>query len=405
VRTRIAALLVLTLACNREPEKLVPPAATMPDPPLHSGPADPASNVDEDNLLNIAYGAALVSRTGESTLEASAVNAIDGMGATNWSSPPGDAHQTIVYSLGASSRVESVGMWTAAEHNIPDEVRFEASLDAKSWRTVHVLKPKGSEKANVTPVDARYLRITTRDANDRQVTAGSFQATGREIAAPHFQSLDGCWTINFERAQLTQRGARITGTIGDTVVDGGTDGRTARLMWTRGPAWGYAVATVSPDGRNLSAVTFHEEPRMQYIGQAWIGQKCVSPGARPLPESGDASTSLGMTRRRPRALFGLAFDPNDKLLPGPSAATLDELAQIRTPIRLVAYEFSYPTAEENKRRAAARLESLRAALTARGADLARIEFVASGSQRKDNEVAFAVERLLWSRIDLESSGT
>ncbi|HYH06260.1 MAG TPA: discoidin domain-containing protein [Thermoanaerobaculia bacterium] len=406
MRIRAAALVCLALACNRAPE---PPAtATVADPPLHAAPAPPSANVDDDNLLNIAYGAALVSRTAENTLEGSAVHGIDGIGPTNWASPPGDPNQTLVYSFAAPSRVEQLGIWTGTpEANVPDAVRFEASMDAKSWREVHVLVPTGSTTANVTPFEARYLRITTRDAKDYQATVGSFQAIGRELAPPSFPSLEGCWTINFEQARFTQRGARITGTIGDTLVDGGTDGRVARLMWKRGATWGYAVATVTPDGRNLSATTFHEEPRVQYVGAAWIGSRCEPSGAgRPeVDAQAERPESPTLDALKRHALFGLAFDPNDQLLIEPSAATLDELAALKTRFRLVAHEFAYATPEENKRRADARLASLRAALLARGVDLARIEFVASGSQRPDTEAAYAVERLLWSRIDLEFSGT
>ena len=32
------------------------------------------------------------------------------------------------------------------------------------------------------------------------------------------------------------------GGTGDVVIDGGIDGRVARLMWFRGPMWGYVVA-------------------------------------------------------------------------------------------------------------------------------------------------------------------
>lgn len=399
----VLACLVLAACGPAEPPPVQPTVARSAEEIPRAEPLGPDAEKDADNLLNVAYGASVVSRTGESTLETSAMHAIDGMSTTVWSSSPGDPNATLVYSLAAPSRIEKLGITTPnPQANLPDEVRFESSLDGTSWREQLVLRPKDSETVDVRPFDAQYLRVTTHDPKDYYAIVASFHALGRELEPPKLRSLEGCWTVNQQPARFTQQGARITGTIGDTHVEGGTDGRVAQLLWRRGAMWGYAAVTVAPDGRTLSATTFHEEPRASHVGAAWFGEKSACGAA-------SAATAAPPLRKH-WPLFGLAFDENDELSEAVNASTLDAVASFirKSPdktFRLVAHEFRHRDPEENRRRAAARLDAVREALRVRGVDPARVELRASGSSRPDTEVTFAVQRLLWSRIDLEFSGT
>jgi hypothetical protein len=341
-------------------------------------------------------------------LESSAVQGIDGMSHTRWTSPPYGPAQEMVFAFGGSARVESLGVTTiAAAHQIPEQVRFEASTDGKSWREVLTLQPQGTEIRSVTPFEARYIRLTTIESKDGYAVFNSFHAIGRETGRPAKHSLDGCWTINLQPARLVQNGARVTGVIeGDTptYLDGATDGRVARVMWMRGPTWGYAAITVAPNDQTLSAATFFQEPLNGNYGPAWFGERLECGGkatalARPLSphqntsQSGDSAAALQKVARR-YSLF--EFDP----------ASLDAAASLiaRAPsqrFRLVAHEFRSGDRRENEQRSAQRIAEVRTELAKRGVDLERVEFVASGSSRKDAESTYALQRLLYSRVDLE----
>ncbi len=90
-----------------------------------------------------------------------------------------------------------------------------------------------------------------------------------------------------------------------------------------------------------------------------------------------------------------------------SAPTLDAVASLiaaspRARFRVVAHEFRYPTPEENRKHTVARLQALRAALSKRGVDLARIDFVAAGDQWDGPVLGSALQRALAGRIDLLS---
>jgi hypothetical protein len=403
VSRRAALLLLLLAACGRAPE------APAPAQPRASAPAPREENVadiDGDNLLNLAYGASVVSRTAELNLESSAAHAIDGMSFTNWSSPPGGASQSMTYAFGAPARVEKLGVTCGVKEQTPAKVRFEASSDGESWREVAVLAPSanGTTMKDLPPFDARYLRVSTLEPKAYYALIVSIHAIGREIGAPRPHTFDGCWTINNRPARLVQDGARITGTVGHSLVTGGTDGRVATLMWMDGPMWGYAAATLSPDGNGLTAITFHQDPLTGNYGEAWFGTRCAA-GA---PFVAAAESSLLM-RAGHWTLSGLFFNEKEELLAEPSRGTLDAVAAIVREMsarrfRINASEFRNGNAEEDRRRTVVRIDALRAALAQRGVDVKRIEFIAGGSMRKDAEVPSALQRMLWSRIDLELVG-
>ena len=415
-RRLILRLLLVLLpaihACKRAPEPPPPP----PRPPQQTEPAEatsialPVQDIDGDNLLNVAYGAAVISRTGELNLEMSAMHAIDGMSPTLWTSPPAGAAQTLVFAFGAPSRVEQLGVSTQQAAQSPERVRFSASSDGRSWREITTMQPadRGTKYVEVTPFEARYLRVETIEPKEYYAALASVHAIGRELAPAERYSFGGCWDMNTNRATFVQRGARITGTITGTkfptYVDGGIEGRVAKLMWMRGPMWGYAVATLTPDGNGISAVTFHEEPIFNQVGETWIGRRCDDRTASiaPLPPA------EYLRRSGHWMLSGLVFDAEERLIEEPSRETLDAAAALiqgapSQRFRIIAREFRNNDPAVNLRLTQSRIEAIRTALRARKVDLARVELVPDGSKRPDTDAPSAVQRMLWSRIDLETA--
>jgi hypothetical protein len=403
-RAALAVLLLAIAACQRAPEPPPKPTAAHEETsPL----AAPVVDIDGDNLLNIAYGAAVVSRTGELNLEASAAHAIDGLSFSTWSSSPGASAQTLVFALGGPSRIERVGVTTVGKDLAPERVRIAASTDGVAWRDVVTLTPamKGTTIVDVKPFEARYLRVETLESNKYYVALASVHALGRELRPAERLSFGGCWTINGKPARFEQRGARLTGVIAGerpTYVDGGIDGRVAKLMWMRGPMWGLATATLTPDARGITAITFHEEPLIGNFGEAWIGTRCDGVATATTPRKPhDFLNRVGHW-----TMSGIIFDAEDRLVEEPSRGTLDDAATLlnatpRQRFRLVAHEFRNADPDENRRRTTARVEAIRDALRARGVDVTRLTLVGNGSERKDVETPSALQRMLWSRVDLE----
>ena len=409
---RIAFLLLVfvVLGCERAPEA---PAQTQTRAEQDDARplAAPIADLDGDNLLNVAYGAAVVSRTAELNLETSAMHAIDGMSFTVWTTPPSGPSQTLVFAFGGTSRVEQLGVTTAQKDQSPETVRFSASSDGKSWREIIAIQPseRRTTMMDVPPFDARYLRVETIEPKEQYATIASFHAVGRELAPPPRLSFDGCWDVNMLRATFVQRGARITGAIAGakspTYVDGGVEGRVARLMWMRGAMWGYAVATLTPGANGISAITFHEDPIFSQFGEAWIGGRCSDRASTIAPLA-----PAEFLRRAGRwTMSGIVFDGEERLIHEPSRGTLDAAAalirsQPSQRFRITAREYRNNDPAMNQRVTVARIEAVRAALRARGVDLSRVEFAGEGSKPIEYEMPSAVQRMLWSRIDLSAVG-
>ena len=404
MRVRAALLVALSalLGCEETP---APPPPALPEiTQTHPSQRPPIPDIDEDNLLNMAFGASVVSRTAEQNLENSAAHAIDGISLTSWRSPPGSAQETFILSLPTRAAVTRVGVTTSEFEEIPTAVRFEASLDGMTWRdvtTVALESNAGPQMKSVPRFEARYLRLhTVAPAGTVFARVRSFHAIGTELERPKTRSVGGCWTINGFAAQFAQNGAHVTGVIETdppTVLEGGFDGRVAMMMWMQGPMWGYAPITLSPDAAHLTGMKFYEELDTHHAGEGWFGERCDDRSAGGPAVRMPAIRWLDRAKRY--SAFGLAFDANDRLILDLSASALDVIASLN-PSRIVAYEQREDTPEKNLAHTKARLQSLRAALQSRGVDVHRLELIAKGSEWNGPPISCALQRLMTSRVDI-----
>lgn len=408
---RIVSVIVLglPLACGKPPADQPPPPPQQQTGTLQTLASRGVEEVDADNLLNLGIGASVVSRTGEGNLEQSAVQAIDSLHATIWSSPPDGRNETLVFALAAPSRIERIGITPVPSQEGSVGVRFEASPDAKTWREVAVvdIKPKDEPQLfDVPPFEASFLRASTVRGTGYYTYFRSVHALGKELQLPSPRHFAGCWTINGLPTRIVQDGARLTGVVGTsppTWLDGGSDGRIAKLMWMRGPNWGFAVLAMSPETRTISGSTFFHMISLHHQGPAWIGTKCERQAE--IASAPDNLPSRFLERAGKWSMYGLAFDDGGRLLEEPSRATLETLTRLlRRPsrrLRVIAHEVRGPDREQNRLRSAARVDALRAALHKRGVDVARLELIAAGSEGDPTYVVSTVQRVMVSRVDVE----
>ncbi|HVE72068.1 MAG TPA: discoidin domain-containing protein [Thermoanaerobaculia bacterium] len=389
---------LLAIACEREPA--APPQPARERPVIHVEP-DP----DADNLLSLAYGAAVVSRTGEVNLESSAVHAIDNLAPTAWVSAPGAWDETIVYSLLAPARITQVGITVSKGERVPRGVAFDTSMDGKKWREVLSIEPANDDARQLWPVKeavARYIRVRSLDRDKYYIRVRAFHAIGEEVEPPSTPPFTGCWTVNGLRANIVQQGARVTGIIeADPPIhlEGGTDNRVALMMWKQGPTWGYAALTRTPDGAHLTGLRLYNEFDVRNAGDGWFGERCSMGRIGPMGP---------MEPMGPMSLYGLVFDEKDNLVEPLSTPQLEAIVPLlREPaqrVRIISHELRYDTPDENRRRTAARIATLRRALQSRGVNVDRIEFVAAGSDWSGPSIYTTLQRLFASRVEL-SFGT
>jgi hypothetical protein len=398
-RTLLALLLLAS--CSR-PAPLRPEDQRLPS----TLPIDIAS--ERSSLLDVSRGATIVSRTGEVMLSTSAIATIDGEIGTFWTPPPHDYPQSIVIALAAPSRIDRIGFRSiAALHAEANHVIFERSLDGANWQPLATMTTRHVSQAqwlDVAPSEAGYLRVTIPDAayKDHDARIHSLLAHGMELRGAKNAPIDGCWTINGQPAKFTQRGARLTGVVEQDkqslFFTGGSNGRMWRFNWIRGNDYGYTALTVSPDGKHLSALSWHEEAIPLFTAFPWFGDRG---GCSATPLRDDVPTAL--LRRAGRvSLFALQFDANGNLIADASREELQSLAAIvrgaPVPLRVVAYEFRQdPT--RNKETAEREIASLRAAL--KNLDLSRVEFVAAGSDSPRQVPESDAARAIYSSVDVE----
>lgn len=380
----LAAAALALAACRREPPPPAKPEMISIRKPAALSEAD-----ERASLTNIARGATVISRTGESYLGVSAAATIDGDPYTMWINPPKDVPQSVVVGLPARARIDRVGFRTAKAGYTANQVRIEASAGGAAWQPLLTVTAAGTEKAqwfDVTPVEAAQLRLTALDlrADQAHLHINSVLARGTELEPPHAGAIDGCWALNGYPAVFARRGARVIGALalGNTplFLDGGSDGRTIRFVWIRGNDYGLALATVSPDGKHLTALDWHEEAIPLFKADPWFGERAGCGG--PVPRDDVAGALLRRVGRY--SLF---------------SGDVERLAALLRPgMRVVVHEFREATAQANKARAQQELERVRAALGARAKD---VEFVNAGSENPRQEPVTEAMRSLYSSVDVE----
>jgi hypothetical protein len=402
VKFRALLALLLVAGCSRPAAK---PAASYKDP--SKLPTDVVN--ERSSLLDVSRGATIVSRTAEATLNNSAMSMIDGELATFWTPPPHDYPQSIVIALAAPSRIDRVGFrsLSGGQGYEANHLTFERSLDGIAWLPLTALTSRRVNEAQwvtVAPSEAAYLRVTVPDSlnADRDARIQSLLAHGTELTVPRNAPIDGCWSINGSAAVFAQRGTRVTGIVeqGKTplFLAGGTNGRIGRFNWIRGNDYGYTALTVSPDGKHLSALNWHEEAIPLFTALPWFGERsnCAPSVTIDVP--------IALLHRAGRvSMFALQFDANGNLLADASREELQTLSAIirsvPLPLRIVAHEFRQPDAIRNKQIAEREIASVRAALA--NLDLSRVEFIAAGSDARRQVPASDAARAIYSSVDVE----
>ena len=405
-------LSAVSIACSKKEPPVPPPPTPDQIRAAHIAEA-PDDSAERKNLLNIARGAAVVSRTAEVTLENSALRAIDGDLRSDWMSPPGDPVQTLTFSLGARSRIDEIGASSAPPASAKN-IRYESSLDGKTFTplaTQTLNQAWGDQLIAVRPpVEASYIRVSTLDRYHTFVDLRSVVAHGAEVAPPQPRSISGCWSINTFPAAIVEGGGSAYGWFdqGERMwLNGGFDGRVWRFVFTRGPQIGLIAFSMSPDNKHMSGLKWFEDADPKKLSDSLFGerQKCTIPP--PKFEVDVLRTFLERHLWAP--LYGFRFDDSNQLVPAQSTFAIRELARLirdvaPRPVRLVSRELRGADAKSDLAVSRARIESLRAELQRQKIDVSRVTFVAAGRENYHTAVWSEIMRTMQSGIEMDIPG-
>ncbi|HEY6844193.1 MAG TPA: discoidin domain-containing protein [Thermoanaerobaculia bacterium] len=299
----------------------------------------PAADVERTNLLQLAHGATVVSRTGELLLQTAALHAVDGDPATFWMNPPGDLPQSMTIALPARCRIGRLGIRTEGNGAFTaNHVTFSASTDGRTFAPVATMQAKDSNDVQwlvVNPFEATHIRVSMDDPllPGHDVRLHSVLAGGMELTPPKGGDIGGCWKINGDAAQFKLDGTHVTGVLAagkePLHFDGGFDRLIYRLQWIRGNDYGLSLITVSPDGQHLSGLNWHEEAIPMFFDTSWYGER--APCSIALP---NVDVPVAYARRTGR--FAL-YD----------ASQLPRLMKTFPGATLVAHEFRYMNAPKD----------------------------------------------------------
>jgi hypothetical protein len=390
-----AILLIGFLACNR-------PSAQTPAPAPIAPPPKP-------NLLGLWQGASVVSRTAELDLGHSAVRLIDSSRGMVWVTPAGDPAQSVVLSLPARTRIDRVGLATTKTDAAARDLRIDFSIDGENFNRGVALSAKQSEDEQdvplAPPAEAQYVRLTTLNGWGPHLLIRDLIVNGAFLAPAAAGQIDGCWSINGQPATFHADRAAVTGYAGgtnDMTLDGGSDGRFYRFAWTRDKQYGLAAISVTPDGKHLSAIVWHEQAIDfdSFYADDWLGDRGSCPAAK---ENNVFATYLERFGYFP--LYALRFSDDGTLDPDASAPELARLTKLiaanpQLQMRFVAHELTHANARENLAVAEKKVVTLRSALS-RGLAVEKLNFIALGEQHPRREGTNPLVRAMYSSVDLE----
>jgi hypothetical protein len=393
---------ILLIACREEGAPLSRPASA------------PSTTSVSRNVLDFGLGAAVVSRTGELTLESSALRAIDGDPLSAWASPTNDTQQTLVFSLPAPASIEKIGIRTSpAPHSRTIAMTVEASSDGTQFSQLANLRLEHTDQPqwfDAPFADARYVRVLVTEGGSQMATLQSVELEGEWRGQRSTPPIEDCWTINQAPASFAEREGRIAGSIGDDnpiQFDGGRKDAVYRFAWARGGSWGYGLVTLTPDGKHLSGLRWFQDAAVHSYGGGWYGERrpCQTSGMQP---DRVVDTFLGSAGWYP--LYSLHFNEHDQLDEAASRGGLQVIANVMRRIgnkrmTLIAREYDGSTREANQRRTDTRLASLRDVLTRTGADLSQIDFVSAGSTNPRRPTDTAAMRQLYGVVEIDITGT
>src|ERR1700682_5339233 len=243
-----------------------------------------------------------------------------------------------------------------------------------------------------------------------EVRLDSFIVRGTELASPKPPQIGGSWRVNGHRTSFAQFGNHVAGTMDISAtganpmhLEGGAEAnRMLRLSWIRGEDYGVAAVTVSPDGKRLCGIDWHEEPIPLFYDEGWLGERTGD--SRPEDDAQQfAASYLRRSGRWP--MYGIAFKSDGSIDLAASEHALAPATKMingaPTPVRIVSHEFREATPDANRARAHRALDALRAELAKRGVNVANVPFIAAGSDAPRQIPVTDIIRQLYSSIDLE----
>jgi hypothetical protein len=334
----------------------------------------PARTIDAASDLSlILNGGSVAWRSGEASLEFSAIHAFDGTDKTAWTTPPlamgaPPPHATAIVALPAKCRVTAVSITNATtfRHRATQSIAISPSMDGKTFGDRQTIAPKDlvlAERFPLVPADAKYVRVELMDQlkTAQMLDLPSLAIHGDRLEKVSPRRLEGTYEVLGSRGSFRQEHSRVRAEIAmdpPMQIDGAWHGPTLRFAWTRGNKRGIGIITAPDDGSTFSGLTWFESASS--ISNAWpLFAKRVDASTLPV-ETSVIRQHLARDRRAP--LPQIAID-GEEVLAAQNESILKELRALvelnpQAGFRIVAASVLGETEPERLAHARRRIDSL-----------------------------------------------
>ncbi|HEX5035610.1 MAG TPA: OmpA family protein [bacterium] len=390
--------------------------------PVQAQPATQPAAVERSDLLDLANGAVVLSKSSEyGGAQWSALALLDGTGGLGWcSEDKAPFPHEIVIELARPASVDAVAFdQTGAQESgyagiSAKDIEVWASNASPSDGFAKVLQvqlPKGGKQEFklAAPAPARWLKFVIRSnwGNANYTELMELEAYGQPLPGPVTQApITGTYNTNYGPIQFEQSGNTVKGCYykGDGTFSGTTDGRVVQCEWRQdqGKRFGTALMIVSADGGLINGFWYHDGN----LAGPWNGVR-----AKPGEDAGcrlnmkESAIAAGIAQTGRSITYGILFDTaSDKIKPE-SEPTLTEVlallnAQPALSLGIEGHTDAQGADAYNQDLSQRRAQSVVNWLAAKGVAAARLTASGFGKTKPVSDNATPQGRALNRRVEL-----
>jgi len=305
--------------------------------------AQTQAGAPQPSLVSFSAGALVVVRPEEYGGNWNALAIIDERPESGWATPQGIiSPQTAVIELPERTLLKTLTFdlsgTDGAKRGAKDVMVEMSDTSATSgFQKIGqvVLKDKVDNQTFPVTADApgRWVRLTvqTNHGATDYMELMDFRATGTQLTHTPVANISGTYNTDYNQFHVLQEGTSLTGCYeyAEGVLTGGIEGRVLKFTWIEGAKRGPGIMVISPDGKKLVGLWWHENQSGPPAG-VWNGEKLSDKvGSCPHWAGGAAQQLKKDLEELGRArVYGINFDTDSAVIRDESRQALDRIVSV-----------------------------------------------------------------------------
>lgn len=260
-------------------------------------------------------------------------------------------------------------------------------------------------------VAGRFVRLTivNNHGSGEWTELCGFRGYGAAGAEEPIADISGTYDTNYNTFHMRQQGTALLGCYEykQGLLNGTSEGRVMKLVWSEGARRGPAVLVFAPDGRSFRGFWWNDTDKGNPPAGVWDGTR-TAPGVGSCPHwsgsvSGELHKELAADGRA--RLHGILFDTDKATIRPESLPALDEVVTLlagEPEWRLVVEGHTDATgaADHNQTLSEQRAAAVKAYLVAKGVTESRLTTAGFGAAKPVADNATELGRAQNRRVEL-----